>query len=231
MTRVNPGDGQLLVRQASYLLPQLTRTAQYAAGGHWGERDPRKQCPQELPREMAPPPSERWPTPDSPKKPELHTLLKKHHSDKMNPFHNYTYVYNQIFEDLGRSNPLRVLEIGMGTNNSELISTMGKYGTPGASLRAWKEYLPRASIFGADIDRDILFTEERIRTGFVDQLSTRSFSKLRQEFGGLPFDVLIEPSTSGSRKEMLPVPSSIMTTRDMLDRNTPARDAVAPMSA
>ena len=45
----------------------------------------------------------------------------------------------------------------MGTNNPNLVSTMGSSGRPGASLYAFKEYLPNAIIYGADIDKDILF--------------------------------------------------------------------------
>jgi hypothetical protein len=46
---------------------------------------------------------------------------------------------------------------------------MGADGKPGASLRGWREYFPNAAVFGADIDRDILFEEERIKTFFCDQ--------------------------------------------------------------
>ena len=43
-------------------------------------------------------------------------------------------------------------------------------GKPGASLRVWRDYFPNAIIYGADIDKDILFAEERIKTFYIDQL-------------------------------------------------------------
>ena len=41
--------------------------------------------------------------------------------------------------------------------------------TPGASLRAWRDFFPNATILGADLDREVLFEEERITTGYMDQ--------------------------------------------------------------
>ena len=61
------------------------------------------------------------------------------------------------------------MEVGLGSNNTELLSNMGSDGKPLASLRAWRDYFPNAQIYGADIDKDILTNEERIKTFFVDQ--------------------------------------------------------------
>ena len=52
----------------------------------------------------------------------LGNLLNKNNSDKANNpnkprFHNYHYVYNHIFNNLGVENKLNVLEIGLGTND------------------------------------------------------------------------------------------------------------------
>ena len=55
---------------------------------------------------------------------------------------------------------------------------MGAQGQPGASLRAFREILPNATIFGADIDRRVLFQEPRIRTYFVDQTDLASLESL-----------------------------------------------------
>lgn len=51
---------------------------------------------------------------------------------------------------------------------------MGIDGKPGASLRMWRDYFPSANIVGCDIDKDILFSEERIKTFFCDQTSSES---------------------------------------------------------
>ena len=47
---------------------------------------------------------------------------------------------------------------------------MTKYGKPGASLRVFRDYFLNAKIYGADIDKNILFTSDRIFTYYVDQL-------------------------------------------------------------
>jgi len=61
---------------------------------------------------------------------------------------------------------------------------MGPAGKPGASLRVWRDYFPNARIFGGDIDRDILFTEDRISTFHVDQTDPLSVGSMWSEIGG-----------------------------------------------
>ena len=70
---------------------------------------------------------------------------------------------------------MNILEIGLGTNNVDVVSNMGRDGIPGASLRAFRDYLINSKIYGADIDKSILFSEERIETYFVDQTNDTSF--------------------------------------------------------
>jgi hypothetical protein len=82
--------------------------------------------------------------------------------------HNYTTLYYQLFKDI-RYNKLRIFELGLGTNNLDVLSNMGVNGKPGASLKGWKEFFPNSEIFGADIDKRILFNENRISTYFCDQ--------------------------------------------------------------
>jgi SAM-dependent methyltransferase len=97
---------------------------------------------------------------------ELKTLFDQYGSDK-STIHNYHLVYGAILADT--STLKAVLEIGLGTNHRDVVSHMGSRGRPGASLRAFRDFLPNAQIFGADIDRRVLFTEERIQTSWVDQ--------------------------------------------------------------
>jgi hypothetical protein len=104
-------------------------------------------------------------------------IMTKYGSDKGNSWHNYTAVYSELFGPLRRQE-LKLLELGMGTNNPKLASTMGIDGRPGASLRGWREVFPRALVFGADIDRDILFSEDRIQTFYCDQLDRGAIQEL-----------------------------------------------------
>jgi hypothetical protein len=95
-------------------------------------------------------------------------VMVRHGSDKGTK-HNYTTIYSVLFGRLRRK-PLRIFELGLGTNNPHLASSMGVDGRPGASIRGWRELFPHARIYGADIDRDILFTGDRIETFYCDQL-------------------------------------------------------------
>lgn len=106
---------------------------------------------------------------------ELKSLFTKFGSDKSTG-RNYHHLYGEILKR--RHDISYVLEIGLGTNNLDVASNMGAAGMPGASLRAFREYLPNATIFGADIDRRILFQEPRIQTYFVDQTDSASLDAL-----------------------------------------------------
>ena len=104
-------------------------------------------------------------------------VMLRHGSDKSYAPHNYTTVYSALFKRLPNQ-PMRVFELGLGTNNPEAVSTMGIHGVPGASLRGWREIFPDARVYGADIDRDILFEEDRIKTFYCNQLSQPAIAAL-----------------------------------------------------
>jgi hypothetical protein len=95
-------------------------------------------------------------------------LMSSFGSYKTGPFHNYTVLYERLFSKF-REEELSIFELGLGTNKVGASSTMGPHGKPGASLRAWRAYFNSALIYGADIDNDILFHEDRIQTFYVDQ--------------------------------------------------------------
>jgi len=107
---------------------------------------------------------------------QLQLLFDKFRSDK-STYHDYHLLYGSIL-----SKPeavTNVFEVGLGSNNRDVVSNMVERGAqPGASLRAFREFLPRAQIYGADIDRRILFQDERISTFFLDQTDPASFDVL-----------------------------------------------------
>jgi hypothetical protein len=119
----------------------------------------------------------------------LKLLFDKYGSDKAVPGLDYHHVYGSILETLGPA--IDILEIGLGTNYPDVASNMGAKGRPGASLRAFKEFLPEARIYGADIDRRILFKESRISTFFVDQTKPETFQYISDEVGH-EFDLIID---------------------------------------
>jgi hypothetical protein len=108
---------------------------------------------------------------------ELKTKLDQYGSDKAR-LHDYHYLYGPILKD--RDKIRGVLEIGMGTNNTDSVSNMGMEGRPGASLRAFRDFLKNADIYGADIDKRILFNEDRIKTFYVNQVDVESFDLLER---------------------------------------------------
>ncbi len=95
--------------------------------------------------------------------------MTRYGSDKGLRRHNYTTIYPAIFKGR-RGQPLRTFEPGVGTNNPDMASSMGVTGSPGVSLRGWRDLFPRALVHGADICRDILLQEDRIKTFYCDRL-------------------------------------------------------------
>ena len=110
---------------------------------------------------------------------ELKSLFDLYGSDKANE-HNYHHFYGNILKP--KSEIKKILEIGIGTNNSDVLSNMSqKKGKPGASLRAFRDFCPNAIIYGADIDKRILFEEERIKTFYTNQPDTESLNELAKK--------------------------------------------------
>lgn len=119
---------------------------------------------------------------------ELGELFAYHGSDKSTK-HNYYLLYASILKGK-RDLPLNILEIGLGTNNPDLPSSMRGKGTPGASMRAFRDWGKKFNVYGADVDKDILISEDRIKTYFVDQTKPESLDNL---VARLPkFDLIID---------------------------------------
>lgn len=104
-------------------------------------------------------------------------IMTKHGSDKGNSWHNYTAIYSRLLGKLQDRN-LRIFELGLCRIDQREDSASTGDGRPGASLRGWREIFPNSEVFGADIERSILFTEERIRTYYCDQLDSDAISDL-----------------------------------------------------
>ena len=124
---------------------------------------------------------------------KLAELMNYYGSDKggKNNHHNYADYYSEIFY-YKRNEIKNFLEIGLGTNNTELPSNMGKDGTPLASLRAWQDFFLNANIYGADIDKKILKNEDRIKTFYVDQTSPTEIANMFGKIGVNNFDIILE---------------------------------------
>jgi hypothetical protein len=119
---------------------------------------------------------------------DLKVLFDQYGSDKAS-LHDYHLIYGTVLSE--KISIENILEVGMGTNNLGVASNMGKLGKPGASLRAFRDFCVNAEIYGADIDKQILFSEERITTFYVDQTDSKTFQQLKNS---LPksFDLVID---------------------------------------
>ena len=122
---------------------------------------------------------------DETKATPLCDIMGRNRSDKgsiniLKSWHNYTTFYYTYFKDI-QYKSLRIFELGLGTNNTLLPSNMGADGIPGASLYAWAEFFENSEIFGADIDKDILFNNSRIQTYYCDQTNPDIIKKMWDE--------------------------------------------------
>ena len=119
-------------------------------------------------------------------------------------FHTYTDIYELLYGGM-REHVSLVFECGIGSNSKEIIGNfrdwndqVGKQRNltelhqPGASLRMWEEYFPNARIIGADIDPNIMFSTERIKTGVLDQTKPKSISAFWEKIDLVEFDLMID---------------------------------------
>lgn len=126
---------------------------------------------------------------------DVDEVLDKNVSDKHRA-NGYGPVYHAIFRHL-RDEPLALLEIGIGTLVAGARSSMHGYDhdlpgyRPGASLRAWREYFPHASIRGVDVQPDTMISgESRIVTDLCDSTKADAAATYLARVG--TFDVIID---------------------------------------
>lgn len=101
-------------------------------------------------------------------------LLRRYGSDKVGE-HSYGEFYQSHFSEI-RFMPLKILEIGI---------------KDGASLRAFRNYLPQATIFGIDIDpKSMISGEDRIQTFVCDQSNSSEIVNCCSRFA--PFDLILD---------------------------------------
>ena len=105
--------------------------------------------------------------------------------------HTYTDFYGRLFDHC-RQHVVKVFECGIGSNNKNIPSNMGVNGKPGASLRVWCDYFPNSTVYAVDIDKDILFQTERIKTSYLDQTDPESIREFWNEFDVADFDLMVD---------------------------------------
>jgi hypothetical protein len=95
--------------------------------------------------------------------------------------HSYTPFYYEFLKD---KDIKKVLEMGIGDLPYRArIKKQGFNPQLGASLKMWRDFFPQAKVYGADIDPDTMFTDERIETFICDQTKKRDLRKLIEKTG------------------------------------------------
>lgn len=124
-------------------------------------------------------------------------IMTRNRSDKGNTnlqwaWHHYTMFYYELFKNI-KDKSLRVFELGMGTTDPNIDSNMGPNGRPGASLFGWSEFFPNSEIFGANVDKKILFETDRIKTYYCDQTDAVCIKNMWSQPGlEENFDIIID---------------------------------------
>lgn len=99
--------------------------------------------------------------------------------------HIYSKFYNDIFFNKREEIKL-VFECGVGER------TQKKNFILGASLRVWRDYFPKAKIYGADINNELIFKSKNIKTFQMDQRDKKSISHVWNKINKKNFDIMID---------------------------------------
>ena len=96
-------------------------------------------------------------------------------TDKGLRTHHFTEVYELFFSPL-KTTATRVFEIGIAG---------------GGSLEMWRDYFPRATIYGIDIEPKTQLDSDRIKTFVADQSDRKQLAAFIDRFGG-GYDIIID---------------------------------------
>lgn len=111
----------------------------------------------------------------------LHDLSAAHGSDKHR--HGYTKWYEAVLRGL-KDEAFKILEIGV---------------FEGASLRMWRDWFPRAEVFGLDIDEARMFRDDRITCVHGDSGRESARDALRALAGS--FKIIVDDGNHKSKAQ------------------------------
>jgi hypothetical protein len=99
--------------------------------------------------------------------------------------HNYTFFYEFIFRKY-KNIHINIFEMGIGVPLC--------MGSLAGSLKGWAEYFPNSKIYSADIDKENLYSDDRITSYYVDQENQDSIIELwkNQDISEILFDIIID---------------------------------------
>lgn len=99
-------------------------------------------------------------------------IFNAHGTDKGSKGHNYSPYYEMMFAPY-KDKPISLLEVGVWQ---------------GASCRAWKDYFPKANIFGVDLEYNPQYNEQRIFMIKADQSNQEDLNRLQEVW----YDIIID---------------------------------------
>ena len=105
----------------------------------------------------------------------LTALADKYKTDKGSGGHHYTEVYEYFFYPI-KNNVKKVLEIGV---------------SEGASLKMWRDYFPKAIIYGIDIKDKSRINSKTIKTFIADQADRKKLQNFI-DASGAGFDIILD---------------------------------------
>ena len=103
------------------------------------------------------------------------TRLAGSKTDKGVTVHHFTEVYERFFSPL-RFTAAKVFEIGIAG---------------GGSLEMWRDYFPKAAIYGIDIYPKTEMDSERVKTFVADQADRAQLAAVIDQFGG-GYDIIVD---------------------------------------
>jgi hypothetical protein len=140
---------------------------------------------------------------------DLTALANLHRSDKGDLWfqrHNYTRVYNALFEAV-RNEPIRFLELGLlhradrSWKNVAARERGGAVGNRAPSLEMWSSYFPRANIVGFDINEFPGVSVPRCTILQGDMSSREDLAQVTRD--GVPFDVILDDASHASHHQQI----------------------------
>ncbi len=121
---------------------------------------------------------------------ELCVLANKYGTDKCPQLkHNYTPFYYNLLKDR-RESVKKILEFGVGyvrgggpVGEPTFDRKLRRFYRRGASLYMWRDFFPNAQIYGADIQPEAMFSDDRITTYLCDGRNKEQVEGLIREIG------------------------------------------------
>lgn len=114
-------------------------------------------------------------------KTELCEIAYKYGTDKCPQiYHSYTPFYYELLKDK-KDSIKKVLEFGVGSKTN--IRNYNENYRMGSSLYMWRDFFPKAKIYGADILPETVFKDGNIETFLCDERKPKEVEKLIEKIG------------------------------------------------